>query len=92
MRQLLWALAGLLYATGVQAAVTVTVTVTWQANTEADLNGYAVQYASTCDGPWAELATTGTPDAETATLWAVTMELAAAASSPGGLMLMGVGR
>jgi hypothetical protein len=55
MRQLLWALAGLLYATGVQAAVTVT----WQANTEADLNGYAVQYASTCDGPWIELATTG---------------------------------
>lgn len=38
-------------------------------------------------------ATTGTPDAETATLWAVTMELAAAAaSSTGGLMLMGVGQ
>ena len=38
-------------------------------------------------------ATTGTPDAEAATLWAVTMELpAAGAASTGGLMLMGVGR
>ena len=35
----------------------------------------------------------GTADAEARTLWAVTMELAAAAASaPGGLMLMGVGR
>lgn len=55
MRLSIWALVGLLYATGVQAAVTVT----WQANTEADLNGYAVQYADTCDGPWTDLATTG---------------------------------
>ncbi len=55
MRPPIWALAGLLYATSVQAAVTIT----WQANTEADLNGYAVQYASTCAGPWAEIATTG---------------------------------
>ena len=54
MRPPIWALAGLLYAAGAQAAVTLT----WQANTEADLNGYAVQYASTCAGPWAELATT----------------------------------
>ena len=35
-------------------------------------------------------ATTGTPDAEARTLWAVTMELAATTSR--GLMLMGVGR
>ena len=35
MRPSIWALAGLLYATGVQAAVTMT----WQANTEADLTG-----------------------------------------------------
>ena len=55
MRTLSWALVGLLYATGVQAAVTIT----WQANTEADLNGYAIQYAVTCAGPWAEIATTG---------------------------------
>lgn len=38
-------------------------------------------------------ATTGTPEAETRALWAVTMELpAAGAASTGGLMLMGVGR
>lgn len=37
-------------------------------------------------------ATTSTPDAETATLFAFTMELPAAASSTGGLMLMGVGQ
>lgn len=55
MRITIWVLTGLLYAAGAQAAVTLT----WQANTEADLNGYAVQYASTCAGPWAELATTG---------------------------------
>ena len=55
MRPPIWALAGLLYAAGAQAAVTLT----WQANTEADLNGYAVQYASTCAGPWTDLATTG---------------------------------
>jgi len=55
MRTWIWALAGLLYATGAQAAVTVT----WQANTEADLNGYAIQYADTCTGPWADIATTG---------------------------------
>ena len=47
MRTWIWALAGLLYATGAQAAVTIT----WQANTEADLNGYAIQYAVTCAGP-----------------------------------------
>lgn len=55
MRPPIWALAGLLYAAGAQAAVTLT----WQANTEADLNGYAVQYAATCAGPWTDLATTG---------------------------------
>ena len=55
MRPPIWALAGLLYAAGAQAAVTLT----WQANTEADLNGYAVQYATTCAGPWTDLATTG---------------------------------
>lgn len=55
MRLLIWALAGLLYATGAQAAVTLT----WQPNAEADLNGYAIQYAVTCTGPWAEIATTG---------------------------------
>ena len=55
MRTWTWALAGLLYATGAQAAVTVT----WQPNTEADLNGYAIQYAVTCAGPWADIATTG---------------------------------
>lgn len=55
MRTWTWALAGLLYATGAQAAVTVT----WQPNTEADLNGYAIQYAATCAGPWADIATTG---------------------------------
>ena len=55
MRTWTWALAGLLYATGAQAAVTVT----WQPNTEADLNGYAIQYAVTCCRPLAEIATTG---------------------------------
>lgn len=55
MRTWAWALIGLLYATGAQAAVTVT----WQPNTEADLNGYAIQYAATCAGPWADIATTG---------------------------------
>ncbi len=37
-------------------------------------------------------ATTSTPDAETATLWAVTMELAATSSTARNLMLMGVGQ
>ena len=46
MRTWTWALAGLLYATGAQAAVTIT----WQPNTEADLNS-AIQYAVTCAGP-----------------------------------------
>lgn len=55
MRTWTWALAGLLYATGVQAAVTLT----WQPNTEADLNGYAIQYATACAGPWTDIATVG---------------------------------
>ena len=37
-------------------------------------------------------ATTSTPEAETRTIWAFAMELPAAASSTGSLMLMGVGR
>ena len=55
MRLLIWALAGLLYATGAQAAVTLT----WQPSTEADLNGYAIQYAAACAGPWTDIATVG---------------------------------
>ena len=48
--------------------------------------------AHTIDLDGSVSATTGTPDAKTATLWAFTMELPAAASSSGSLMLMGVGR
>lgn len=48
--------------------------------------------AHTIDLDGSVSATTSTPQAETATLFAFTMELPAAASSTGGLMLMGVGR
>lgn len=57
MRTLSWALVGLLYATGVQAAVTVT----WQPNREPDLAGYIVQYATACNGTFTDLATTRQP-------------------------------
>jgi len=48
--------------------------------------------AHTIDLDGSASATTSTPQAETATLWAFTMELPAAVSSSGSLMLMGVGR
>lgn len=48
--------------------------------------------AHTVDLDGSVSATTSTPDAETATLWAVTMELAATSSTARNLMLMGVGQ
>lgn len=57
MRTLLWALVGLLYATGAHAAVALT----WQPNIEADLAGYSIQYAASCNSPFVDLATTTQP-------------------------------
>jgi len=54
MRITIWVLTGLLYAVSAQAAVTIS----WRANTEADLAGYLVQYASSCSATFTDLATT----------------------------------
>lgn len=48
--------------------------------------------AHTIDLDGSASATTSTPQAETATIWAFTMELPAASGTPNGLLLMGVGR
>lgn len=61
----------------------------WFSTTVADMTAAA----HTLDLDGSVNATTGTPTAKYASLWAFTMELAAAAASAsGGLMLMGVGR
>lgn len=57
MRALPWALVGLLFATGAWADVAVT----WSPNREADLAGYVVQYAPTCDHTFTDLAVVKSP-------------------------------